>query len=66
MKKQRIKADDSKSEKHKGIPSSYFSIIQIQQKRGRKGVEAAPCEGDDSEKIIEGREGGQRQEAEYL
>jgi len=36
------------------------------QKRRRKGVEAAPCEDDDSEKIIEGREGGQRQEAEYL
>jgi len=28
------------------------------QKRGRKGVEAAPCEGDDSENIIKGREGG--------
>jgi len=26
-------------------------------------VEATPCEGDDSENIIKGREGGQRQEA---
>ena len=31
--------------------------ITKQEKRRRKGVEAAPCEGDDSEKINKGKRG---------